>query len=363
MVNDDIYSFKFSTQPKGSINSICVGRDKSKTNYCEMSACPVAVAGYIWYLKNKRNSEKTTIEEVNSITDNDIYVRNYNELKKFNLDSDLENLLIPLASPNIKGLRCAFIGEDGTDRDGAIKKVADYLYRIGKISSSKAIELNLSSNFVFEDDRLYLITDVQDYLDIINNNDDFSSSAETGRKANRNNIKKIVNQTKGKYIIVNCNALEFKKFIATNAKLPYIFDNTIYFKDYDNEQILQMFENNLPDYHKQNMKDDTRKLILEYLEKNRKHFPFKNEELSSFLAGYVSRKNDIQLPKERYKEITLEEMFSNLIGMNNVKQQITELSSFLKLQKQLEKMGKEIPSFNLHMMFLGNPGTRKNNSC
>ena len=81
------------------------------------------------------------------------------------------------------------------------------------------------------------------------------------------------------------------------------------------------------------------------------------------MAGYVSRKNEIQLPKERYEKTTLDEMFANLIGMNNVKQQITELNSFLKLQKQLEKIDKKIPSFNLHMMFLGNPGTRKNNSC
>lgn len=363
IVNDDIYSFKFSTKPNSSLNTICKGREESKTNFCKMTSCPIVLAGYLWYLKNRDDSEKQIVEEFNSnATDNDIYARNYNELKKMELDSDIEDFLVPLALPSVKGLRCAFIGEEGTDKEGAINKVAEYLYRIGKISSNKVIDINLTSNFTLQDDKLYSIVEIQDYLDIIANNDDFSNSAEAGRKNNKNNIKKIVNQAKGKYIIINCTPLELKKFLATNAKLPYIFDTTIYFKDYEDERILQMFEENLPEYHKKNIKEDTRKSFLDYLERNRKYFPFKNEDLSLFLAGYVSRKNDIQLPKERYEEITLDEMFSNLIGMNNVKQQITELNSFLKLQKKLEKIDKKIPSFNLHMMFLGNPGTRKNNS-
>ena len=364
IVNDNIYSFKFSTNPNSSLNTICKGRDESKTNFCKMLSCPIVLAGYIWYLKNRNDSEKQIVEEFNSNeTDNDVYARNYNELKKMELDSDIEEFLVPLAQPSIKGLRCAFIGEEGTGKEGAIKKVAEYLYRIGKISTDNVININLTSNFVLQDDKLYSIVEIQDYLDAITNNDDFSNSAEAGRKANRNNIKKIINQAKGKYIIINCTPLELKKFLATNAKLPYIFDTSIYFKDYKDERILQMFEENLPQYHKNIIKEDTKKTLLEYLERNRKYFPFKNEDLSLFLAGYVSRKDEIQLPRERYEETTLDEMFSNLIGMNNVKQQITELNYFLKLQKQLEKLGKKIPSFNLHMMFLGNPGTRKNNSC
>jgi len=364
IVNDNIYSFKFSTNPNSSLNTICKGRDESKTNFCKMLSCPIVLAGYIWYLKNRNDSEKQIVEEFNSNeTDNDVYARNYNELKKMELDSDIEEFLVPLAQPSIKGLRCAFIGEEGTGKDGAIKKVAEYLYRIGKISTDNVTNINLTSNFVLQDDKLYSVVEIQDYLDAITNNDDFSNSAEAGRKANRNNIKKIINQAKGKYIIINCTPLELKKFLTTNAKLPYIFDTSIYFKDYKDERILQMFEENLPQYHKNIIKEDTKKTLLEYLERNRKYFPFKNEDLSLFLAGYVSRKNEIQLPRERYEETTLDEMFSNLIGMNNVKQQITELNYFLKLQKQLEKLGKKIPSFNLHMMFLGNPGTRKNNSC
>lgn len=364
IVNENIYSYTFTTSPKSSVNCICKGREESKVNFCKMSACPILVAGYIYYLQNRNDSNEQIVEEFSKdATDNDIYARNYNELKKLELDEDIENFLSPLALPSIKGLRCAFIGEEGTDKEGAIKKVANYLYRIGKISSDNVREITLDkiseSGFSFQDDVLYSIIEVQDYLDAIINNDDFSSVAEEGRKKNKKGIKKIVNQTKGKYIIINTSPLELKKLLATNAKLPYIFDNTIYFKDYEDERILKMFEDNLPQYHQSKMIDDTRKFFLSYLERNRKYFPFKNEDLSLFLAGYVSRKNEIILPKERYEETTLEDMFKNLIGMNNVKDQIRELNDFLLLKNKLEKQGVKFPDFNLHMMFLGNPGTGK----
>lgn len=366
IVNEDIYSYTFSTTPKSSLNCICKGRDDSKVNFCKMSACPIMVAGYLYYIKNRNDSTEQIVQEFsNDATENDVYARNYNELKKMELDKDIEEFLSPLALPSIKGLRCAFIGEEGTDKEGAISKVASYLYRIGKISNKSVINISLNqigdpkTNFSFQNDRLYSIIEIQDYLDAIANNDDFSGSAEAGRKINKNSIKKIVNQAKGKYIIINTSPLELRKFLATNAKLPYIFDNTIYFKDYEDERILKMFEENLPEYHKKLIQTETRKSFLSYLERNRKYFPFKNEDLSLFLAGYVSRKNEIALPKERYDKSTLDDMFKNLIGMNNVKDQIRELNNFLLLKNKLEKQNVKFPDFNLHMMFLGNPGTGK----
>ena len=364
IVNENIYSYKFSTKPNFSLNTICQGRDESKVNYCKMPSCPIVLAGYLWYLKYKDNTQKQVVEIFdNNITENDRYLSNYNELKKMELNSELEEILQPLAMPNIKGLRCAFVGDEGTDKDGMINKVAEYLYRIGKISSSKPVEINMGGDFNLQDDKLYSIVDIQNYLNAIANNDDFSNAAESGRKINKGNITKLVSQTKGKYIIINTTPLELKKFLESNSKLPYIFDQTIYFKDYEDEKIWNMFEKNLTEYHKKKITENTKKEFLQYLSKNRKYFPFKNEELSLFLAGYVSRKNEFVLPKERYQEKTFQEMFSDLIGMNNIKNQILEFNSFLKLQKKLESKGKKIPSFNLHMMFLGNPGTRKDNSC
>ena len=109
IVNENIYSCVFRTSPKSSLNCLCKGRDESKANYCQMTSCPILAAGYLYYLQHIDNSEKQEIAEfTEDATENDIYSRNYNELKKMEFDKDIEELLNPLAIPSIKGLRCAF---------------------------------------------------------------------------------------------------------------------------------------------------------------------------------------------------------------------------------------------------------------
>ena len=70
-------------------------------------------------------------------------------------------------------------------------------------------------------------------------------------------------------------------------------------------------------------------------------------------------KAEIELPSERIENNSIEELFKDLIGMNNIKEQLREFNSFLNLRKEIEKYGKKMPDFNLHMMFLGNAGTGK----
>lgn len=144
-----------------------------------------------------------------------------------------------------------------------------------------------------------------------------------------------------------------------NSKFPYIFDNVIKFKEYSDEKIYNLMVSYLPDYHKKLIKKDTKEKVMSYIERNRKYLPFKNEDLSMYLAGYISRKADFSLPKERYTKSSLEEMFKGVIGLNNIKKQIVELDNFLKLRKKMDNQGIKLPDFNLHMLFLGNPGTGK----
>ena len=364
LVEENLYSYTFSARPNVEIDGICRGRKKdSKYINCKMSSCPIWTAGYLYYLNNKEEeNEEEASEVLRELTETEKHERNLNELKNMNFDEELEEFITPLALPSVRGLRVAFVGEEGTDKDTVIKKIASYLHRIGKITETSARERTLlevgDKDFDFRSDALYVISDIQEYLSSMNNNDDFSSNAENDRKKNKNSISKIIH-SRGKYLILNTTPEELKKFLATNSKLPYIFDETIYFKDYDDEKLLELFESNLPAYHKDLLNDEGKQLFLSYLERNRKYFPFKNADLSMFLSGYVSRKKELILPKERFDNVSLEDMFNSIIGMDNVKNQIKELHSFLYFRKKLEKNNVKLPDFNLHMLFLGNPGTGK----
>ena len=65
------------------------------------------------------------------------------------------------------------------------------------------------------------------------------------------------------------------------------------------------------------------------------------------------------MPKEKYNPKTLDETFAKIIGMNDVKKQVKELDQYLRVRNNLTKAGAKLPDFNLHMMFLGNPGVGK----
>ena len=67
----------------------------------------------------------------------------------------------------------------------------------------------------------------------------------------------------------------------------------------------------------------------------------------------------LKLPPDKYDPKTLEKAFAQIIGMKNVKSQISELAKYLQIRSKLIAAGAKLPDFNLHMMFLGNPGVGK----
>ena len=333
IVNEDIYSCVFRTNPKTSLNCLCKGRDESKVNYCQMSSCPILVAGYLYYLVYRDDSQKQMVEEfMPEATDTDIYARNYNELKKMELDKELEEFVAPLALPSIKTLRGNFIGEEGVDTETVISKISKYLYRIGKIETPQYTNVNfrdlVTKRINLDKNHLYIIQEIDDGVDYINEN--LKNSKIPVQKQGNNSdsisikeaLKILKSGKKDRYIIINATPLELKKFFMLDPKLPYVFDQTIYFKDYTDEELLKLFEEELPEYHKNKIKDEFEKSFLIYLDRNRKYFPFKNKDLSIFLAGYIARKEELLLPKDQHDEKSLKDLCDNLIGMENIKEQL-----------------------------------------
>ena len=53
------------------------------------------------------------------------------------------------------------------------------------------------------------------------------------------------------------------------------------------------------------------------------------------------------------------EELEDLIGLDNVKQEVKSLANFVKLQKQRQEKGMKTPKMSYHLVFTGSPGTGK----
>lgn len=56
---------------------------------------------------------------------------------------------------------------------------------------------------------------------------------------------------------------------------------------------------------------------------------------------------------------SIEELFSNIVGMKELKEEVLSFGNYIKFAKEAEKRNIKIPDSNMHMIFTGNPGTGK----
>ncbi len=107
----------------------------------------------------------------------------------------------------------------------------------------------------------------------------------------------------------------------------------------------------------------------EYLNENYIYSPYKNLEFVEFIYADAIKNS---LLSDHPNEIHIEDLrffkmiqnagatsLRELIGLDNVKNEIKNLETSLRYEKEKREIGDKMPKSNLHMCFLGNPGTGK----
>lgn len=110
------------------------------------------------------------------------------------------------------------------------------------------------------------------------------------------------------------------------------------------------------DEHKNRNLDVVR--LLDYITNTYPNSKYSPSEYKAKLSEYISFNNDIPKYKE---EKTMDEIFkelNELVGLDDVKKTLYELKDLMSL-KNKTKEDLKINDINLHMVFLGNPGTGK----
>lgn len=305
------------------------------------------------------SEKKPFVEDVPMVAPN-VSTNDTSFVNQYANAEDILNAVYPTFSNNVHGFKGFFLGNSGTKREDFIEKYVHYLYNAGKLDepSPYIVSFGMCPKEIKER-TFYVISDLQTAITHLFNLEDFSDDASQQQKYYEDIMQRIITAPAAAYIVFVGTEDEYRSFISLNAKTSYLFDKKVVFPDLSDNEIVDIYEKMLPSTHKNQFTADFRTAALLFLKNNRRYFPFSNEELASYMLQYGIRQDELRLPPDKYDPKTLEKAFSQIIGMKNVKSQVSELAKYLQIRSKLIAAGAKLPDFNLHMMFLGNPGVGK----
>lgn len=344
----------FSTNLNGKINKC----NRSSNEICNQSICPILVAGYLYYVEYGLH-----VNDTNFIDSSALYSLNKQKIKDISISEDMELILESLLSESVKSLFLCFQGEKNTGKLAKAMEVGKLLYDLGKISNKKPIYLTLDEicslkNFnSLQKDRLIVLTGLNH---LTNEIADYKYSKENNN-ISKNKVKLIDDlcSSNNKYVILIDSKNNLKSFLNYDARLLYKFRTTVIFENLTNEDVYEILYNKINRELRETINEDFKEKAITFIEENKKHLPFKNKELALFLAHQINQTNKLQLPDILNKNASLEESLDKFVGMENLKNELRTLKSYLSFRKKADKENIELPELNLHMQFLGNPGTDK----
>ena len=352
LINNKTATFKVGTNRK--INTC----NRNENDICKQNVCPVCVAGYLYYVEYGAHVNKEDATESDAM-----YSVNKQKISDISINEEMELSLSVLLSESAKSLFLCFEGEENTGKYAKAVEVGKVLYDLGKISKKKPLYLTLEDIFLnkkFEklpNDRLVIITELNKLVD--DNAGGKYSKETTDTLKNKIKLMEDLCSSSNKYVILMDNKNNLKSFLNYDARLLYKFKTKVIFEDLSDERIYELFYKKLSNELKEQITEDFKNEMIEFIGENKKHIPFKNKELSLFLAHQINHNNKLELPEILNRNVSLEESLSKFVGMENLKTELRTLKSYLTFRKKAEKENVGLPDLNLHMQFLGNPGTGK----
>ena len=290
-----------------------------------------------------------------------------------------------IENDNTSSMFCIMQGSVGSGKQPVIESIADILSQNGKISTSKYKKMTLqqltedltthrsrkgefdllTTGYEFswlEKNQLYVLTGLDEFL-YLNRTYRQEKGYMTHGIALRHVTKVLGTFAENTYvIIVSLSDKSTKEFLDLDKKYKYTYgQNIILFKNKSTDELYQEYLEEISDTVKEKIEDEKalRTRFAEFITLNERFLPFTNSALSHYLAEYSNVENAPVLPPDVYDRKAVAQSLDDMIGMQAVKKQLAEFESYITFQKRAKASGIEIKPGNLHMQFLGNPGTGK----
>lgn len=295
--------------------------------------------------------------------------------------------------PEENSLHSVFLGNPGTGKTTVARLIGEILFKNGALHNKEkfifveACESDLISSYVGKTaEQTYELLEKAKggilFIDEAYTLNKGDSSVNFGQEA-INTILKYMEDHRNEIMIIFAGyTKEMEQFLETNPGLKSRVANKFVFEDYTGDEIVQIGENILKDkqyvledeeYYKKSVKDAYEMSIDKSNARWMRNF---NEKLLKVFAKRVVEENSDDMATIKNSDIDevfdigkyqnydgkdedAYEKLNKLIGIEQVKSQVSEFISIAELNKKRRDQGQANQSFSLHSLFLGNPGTGK----
>ena len=323
--------------------------------------------------------------------DFDEIVKSRNELlSRFEEKGNVEglSLIINLAlNKNASSLYCILEGSKGSGKSEIVKQIAEALFQAGKIETTAVREVTAEQVAITATTTYNAYSEKDVKINQYPSGDYYSGHHFKGFEKNRliviSHIDELFKEKVGDaspfrvnrflqmlatfesdaYVIIESQSENTtQRFLSLNNSYKFLYGNNIIkCQDMTSDDIYEQYYNGLSDDIKSQIenKDQFESDFKEYLEFNKRFLPSWNGELANYLSNYSNIAAAPILPPGIYSQENTREKLDQMIGMKKVKQQVIEFENYISYQAKARAAGVNIEKGNMHMLFLGNPGTGK----
>ena len=231
---------------------------------------------------------------------------------------------------------------------------------ITKILSSAVKSSNYLKNSKVSEISLYNLDEdpfsdsyTSDGIIIIKDLDGLELEDVTNKQKYMHLLKECIEENKNITLLVSNNKTELNNIFTYNKELKdkwFVFELSEVREE--KSVIYDYILNNT------NLNEDIKIKLLDYITNTYDKSNLDSETYENNLINYLVLHNDVPILSEEKSIDEIFESLNELVGLNKVKKTLYELVDLMKLKEKTDGTLK-IGNVNLHMIFLGNPGTGK----
>lgn len=274
-------------------------------------------------------------------------------------------------------LACIIQGENEKKKKEIIKQITGALSDAGKISmGGKNAEMTLQLTAVWlshnkeghaekkylPENELFVLTELSEFVEEYKFYRDRIELEDT-RRCYRHMVDVLGSVRENTYLIITSNnEKETQSFLELNEKFIFLYGkNLVVINNMPFEELYEKYYTGLSESVREQITDvdQNKQGFLDFIALNEKFLPFNNEELANYLSNYSNINNAPMLPPDIYDRHHMDASLDDIVGMHAIKQQVREFENYISFQKKMAVHGGKVSLGNLHMQFLGNPGTGK----